>query len=42
MEEIYCFAGNPLDRASEHRRDAGWIASLLDDPAARLIRRSAI
>jgi hypothetical protein len=22
MEEIYCFAGNPLDRASERRRDS--------------------
>jgi NAD+ diphosphatase len=37
MEEIYCFAGNPLDRASERRRDAAWIRSLLDDPAARIL-----
>ena len=37
MEEIYCFAGNPLDRASERRRDTEWIRSLLDDPAARLL-----
>ena len=37
MEEIYCFAGNPLDRADERRRDAGWIASLLDDPSSRLL-----
>ena len=37
MEEIYCFAGNPLDRVSERRRDAGWIASLLDEPETRLI-----
>jgi NAD+ diphosphatase len=37
MEEIYCFAGNPLDRASERRRDAAWIASLLNDPAARIL-----
>src|SRR5262249_20948968 len=37
MEEIYCFAGNPLDRVSERRRDAGWIASLLDDPETRLL-----
>jgi NAD+ diphosphatase len=37
MEEIYCFAGNPLDRASERRRDTAWIASLLDDPAARIL-----
>ncbi len=37
MEEIYCFAGNPLDRASERRRDTAWIGSLLDDPAARIL-----
>ena len=37
MEEIYCFAGNPLDRASERRRDDAWIGALLDDPAARVL-----
>jgi NAD+ diphosphatase len=37
MEEIYCFAGNPLDRASERRRDEAWIGSLLADPAARFL-----
>src|SRR5438105_8829978 len=37
MEDIYCFAGNPLDRASERRRDGEWIRSLLEDPAARLL-----
>ena len=37
MEEIYCFAGNPLDRASERRRDREWIGSLLADPAARIL-----
>jgi NAD+ diphosphatase len=37
MEEIYCFAGNPLDRVSERRRDSAWIGELLDDPAARLL-----
>jgi NAD+ diphosphatase len=37
MEEIYCFAGNPLDRASERRRDTAWIRELLDDPAACLL-----
>jgi NAD+ diphosphatase len=37
MEEIYCFAGNPLDRVSERRRDAPWIGELLKDPAARLL-----
>lgn len=37
MEDIYCFAGNPLDRASERRRDTAWVRSLLDDPAARIL-----
>jgi NAD+ diphosphatase len=37
MEDIYCFAGNPLDRASERRRDTAWIGSLLADPAARIL-----
>lgn len=37
MEEIYSFAGNPLDRASERRRDTVWVRSLLDDPAARIL-----
>jgi len=37
MEDIYCFAGNPLDRASERRRDTAWIRSLIDDPAARIL-----
>lgn len=37
MEDIYCFAGNPLDRASERRRDTAWIRSLLADPAARVL-----
>jgi len=37
MEETYCFAGNPLDRAGERRRDNTWVASLLDEPATRLI-----
>jgi len=42
MEEIYCFAGNPLDRASERRRDSAWVASLLDDPAARVLPLSGL
>jgi NAD+ diphosphatase len=42
MEEIYCFAGNPLDRASERRRDAAWIAGRLDDPAARILPLSEL
>lgn len=37
MEEIYCFAGNPLDRVSERRRDKEWIASLLVDPRSRIL-----
>src|SRR6266851_9462177 len=37
MEDIYCFAGNPLDRVSERRRDKEWIASLLDDPHSRML-----
>jgi NAD+ diphosphatase len=37
MEEVYCFAGNPLDRVSQRRQDAGWVASLLDDPQSRLL-----
>ena len=37
MEEIYTFGGNPLDRVSQRRQDAGWIASLLDDPETRLL-----
>lgn len=37
MEEIYCFAGNPLDRVSQRRQDAAWIASLFDDPASRVL-----
>jgi NAD+ diphosphatase len=37
MEEIYTFAGNPLDRVSQRRQDAAWVASLLDDPKTRLL-----
>jgi NAD+ diphosphatase len=37
MEEIHCFAGNPLDRVSERRRDKDWIASLLADPQSRIL-----
>lgn len=37
MEDIYCFAGNPLDRVSERRRDKGWIGSLLADPQSRIL-----
>jgi NAD+ diphosphatase len=37
MEEIYCFAGNPLDRVSQRRQDAGWVRSLLEDPETQLL-----
>ena len=37
MEEIYSFAGNPLDRVSERRRDKEWVASLLADPQSRIL-----
>src|SRR5215467_9192458 len=37
LEEIYCFGGNPLDRMSERRADATWIAGLLDDPSTRML-----
>jgi NAD+ diphosphatase len=37
MEEIYTFAGNPLDRVSQRRQDAAWVASLVDDPETRLL-----
>ena len=35
MEDIYCFAGNPLDRVSARREDKNWIAALLADPGTR-------
>jgi NAD+ diphosphatase len=37
MEEIYTFAGNPLDRVSQRRQDAAWVAALLDDPETLLL-----
>jgi NAD+ diphosphatase len=37
MEDIYCFGGNPLDRASERRGDREWIATLLADPNTRIL-----
>jgi NAD+ diphosphatase len=37
MEEIYCFAGNPLDRAGQRRQDAHWIAALLADPQSLVL-----
>ena len=37
MDDIYCFGGNPLDRASERRDDDDWITKLLNDPETRLL-----
>ncbi len=37
VEEIYTFAGNPLDRVSQRRGDAAWLTALLDDPETRLL-----
>ena len=36
MEDVYCFGGNPLDRASERRDDRDWITRL-GDPQTRLL-----
>src|SRR5262249_43272350 len=36
-EDVYCFGGNPLDRASERRDDREWIGKLLDDPDTRIV-----
>src|SRR5438093_8657527 len=37
MEDIYGFAGNPLDRASERRDDRTWIEALLADSDTRIL-----
>jgi NAD+ diphosphatase len=37
MDDICCFGGNPLDRASERRNDREWIASLLGDRETRVL-----
>jgi hypothetical protein len=37
MEDVYCFGGNPLGRASERRDDGAWIATLFDDLQTRLL-----
>jgi len=37
VEDIYCFGGNPLDRASERREDREWIAGLLDAKETRIL-----
>jgi NAD+ diphosphatase len=37
MDDIYCFGGNSLDRASERRDDGEWIAKLLGDAETRIL-----
>ena len=37
MEDVYCFGGNPLDRASGRRDDRDWIAALLANPETRIL-----
>jgi NAD+ diphosphatase len=37
MEEIYAFGGNPLDRVSERRSDAAWLATLLEQPDSLVV-----
>jgi NAD+ diphosphatase len=37
VEEVYTFAGNPLDRVSQRRQDAAWLASLLENSETRLL-----
>ena len=34
---MIAFAGNPLDRASDRRADAAWLAGRRNDPAARVL-----
>jgi NAD+ diphosphatase len=34
---MIAFSGNPLDRASEKRSDAAWLAAQRDDPKARVL-----
>ena len=36
MEEIYCFGGNPLDRAGLRRGEREWVAGLLAAPESRV------
>jgi NAD+ diphosphatase len=37
MEEIYTFAGNPLDRVSDRRRDAMWVEGLIGNRQSRVL-----
>lgn len=37
MEEVYAFGGNPLDRVSERRGDAAWVADLITHPDSRAV-----
>ena len=34
---MFAFAGNPLDRASEKRSDAAWLAAAREDPGSRVL-----
>ena len=37
MSQIHVFAGNPLDRAANHRRDAAWLKMKLAAPETRFL-----
>src|SRR5579871_1222907 len=37
MQDVNFYVIAALDRASAHRRDAGWFAQLLADPTSRLL-----
>jgi NAD+ diphosphatase len=37
MQEIVPFSGNPLDRASNQRRDAAWLVEQVDAPDSRFV-----
>ena len=37
MSDPHVFAGNPLDRSSNGRRDEAWVAARFDDPRGRYL-----
>ncbi len=37
MSDPHVFAGNPLDRSSNERRDEAWVAARFDDPRGRYL-----
>ena len=37
MSGPHVFAGNPYDRAQHLRRDSGWLATAIEDPASRFL-----